>query len=123
MDYLSPRLATSAIDIFETKVLTLASWPQLRQVPADRLGCYARICVLLAYAPSVGFLIHRRLGLESEEVLPVLHALHDAGHLRVTCDAHQPGNTTILEEEAPSVEPEIARRTTLWGKLLTKLLS
>lgn len=113
-------------DAFETKVLSLASWPQMRHVPAQLLPAYARVCALLAYNPSVGFLVRRRLGLDGEEVKKVLHALQAAGHLRVTA-GDGPGHD--LDHGDPPVDA-IAfasdtappRRHTLWSRLLQKLL-
>lgn len=111
---------------FETKVLMLASWPQMRAVPAELLAIYARVCALLAYSPSVGFLVHRRLGLESMEVLPVLRALHEAGHLRVTTgDAHHQSDVqgdAIAVEASIDAQVEPPPRNTLWTRLLAKLL-
>lgn len=121
------NLPSSRTDIaksaFETEMLTLASWPQLRRLPAERLGIYARICVLLAYTPSVGYLIHRRLGLRSDDVQHVLRALHDEGHLRVSSGPHQRNDEVLLAEKAATDQPQVPPRVTLWGKLLTKLLS
>jgi hypothetical protein len=113
-------------DAFETKVLTLASWPQMRHVPAQLLPAYARVCALLAYNPSVGFLVRRRLGLDGEEVKKVLQALQAAGHLRVTvCDG--PGHD-LDHGDAPvdaiafPCDAAPPRRPTLRSRLLQKLL-
>lgn len=116
---------------FDTSVLMLVSWPQMRHVPPQVLPAYARVCALLAYSPSVGFLVHRRLGLGGEEVQQVLHELHEAGRLRViagdgTGHDHpggHPGPAGAIAAsacDAASMEPP--RRPTLWGRLLQKLL-
>lgn len=107
---------------YDTKVLTLQSWPHMRALPAQQLGRYARVCSLLAYNPSVGYLVHRRLGLDAAEVMPVLQALHDAGHLRVGSDEVRPAGPALGEARAQSVASPTAAPRALWGRLLAKLL-
>jgi hypothetical protein len=107
---------------YDTRVLTLQSWPHMRDIPVQLLGCHARVCALLAYNPSVGYLVHRRLGLEAAEVLTVLQSLHDAGHLRVGSDEPRPAGPAPREARADTVAPSTAAPRPLWGRLLARLL-
>lgn len=102
------------------RVLHLTSWPHMRAIPPDRLIACARVCALLSHGPSVGFLVHRRLGLPREAVLPVLHALHADGCLRLAGDEEQQATTTAAWSTDPY--PESTRRPNVWVKLLQKLL-
>jgi hypothetical protein len=105
----------------EQKMLHLTSWPELRTVPPDCLIDCARICALLSQIPSVGFLVHRRLALPRDKILPVLQALHARGHLRIV------GGDTPAANPAGACEPgepngTPTRRPSVWEKLFAKLL-
>jgi len=105
----------------ECKVLYLTSWPSMRELPPDRLMACARVCALLSLGPSVGFLVHRRLGLPRAAVLPVLEALHADGHLRL---AGAEGQQTEATDTSPTeFDRESTRRPNVWTKLLAKLLN
>ena len=105
----------------ERKVLHLTSWPSMRELPPDRLMAFARVCALLSLSPSVGFLVHRRLGLPREAVLPVLHALHADGHLRLAGTEGQAAEAT--DTSPAELDRESTRRPNVWTKLLAKLLN
>lgn len=105
----------------ERKVLHLTSWPAMRELPPDRLIVCARVCALLSLSPSVGFLVHRRLGLPREAILHVLHTLHADGHLRLGGAEGQ--QTEAADTSLADHDRESTRRPNVWTKLLAKLLS
>jgi hypothetical protein len=98
-------VAAPVEDFVPSRVVHLVRWPEMRRVPLEKLGHCAHICALLAHSPSVGFLVHRRLGLPRDEVMPLLYGLHADGYLRMA--GAGPQDQALAEpaqeaEEAPS---------------------
>lgn len=114
-----PGTETEEFD--EQKMLHLTSWPELRVVPQDCLIACARICALLSQSPSVGFLVHRRLALPRDQILPVLRALHARGHLRIV-GSDLPAANPAGACEPGEPEGTSTRRPSVWDKLLARLL-
>lgn len=113
------NLAISEVAEFvSSKLFTLVNWPEMRLVPADQLGALARICALLARAPSAGFLVHSRLGLEREEAISLLFSMYTKGHLRV----FDSGSMTPESIEALSEQPPTSSQHSVWSRLLNRLL-
>ena len=99
------------------KVLHLARWPQMRTLPADELLASARILALLAHGPSFGFLVHRRLDLPRERVMPLLFRLHADGYLR-TAGSSEAADVADAATTAPAA---VQAPPSIWTKLLRKL--
>jgi len=92
-------------------VFYLAEWPQIRHVPKGQQGTTARVCALLSACPSAGFLVHRRLGLTMEEVLPILESLYSQGYLQ--CHA--------MRKQEEDIHEPMPAKSNIWEKLLKKL--
>lgn len=68
---------------FQYRVLRLASWPALTQLPDDMLPVVSRICALLARRQTAGSLVPLLLGLPKEQVFALIETLRLNGHVQV----------------------------------------
>lgn len=122
-DMVVPR--GGALDFAPQKMLRLHAWPEMRSLPPEDLLPYANICALLAHGPSVGFLIHRRIGMAREQVMPRLMAMHRAGYLEVVHDEMaglgRAGSGAVRSE--PREMPPIPTRPSIWSRMMDKLLT
>ncbi|TDM05952.1 MAG: hypothetical protein C4K60_14840 [Ideonella sp. MAG2] len=103
------------------QLLCLARWPDLRQVQVTDVVMVARVCGLLSYSPSAERLIHRRLGVEREQLLPVLDWLRSSGCLRYAgTSASEPlANTEAAGDDGLTLAAPAGG--SIWQRLMRKL--
>ncbi|HEX7644455.1 MAG TPA: hypothetical protein VF472_19780 [Burkholderiaceae bacterium] len=104
------------------QLLYLYRWPDLRNVDSAQQVICARICALLAFRPSVEFLVGPRIGIANEEVAPILSSLRDLGAIGPT--AANSDYVEAVEDDFVELKENLGKeppRNTLWGKFLNRL--
>lgn len=86
--------------LLDRALLTLVAWPNLARMPRQDVPELSRICALLSWKPTVGFLVPRTLGLPQQRVQQLLGQLHAAGFL---------GAGASASAGLPGLEPETAQ--------------
>jgi len=124
LDLVPPRSAQAGREFAPHRMLRLQAWPEMRYLAPDQVARHTRICALLAVRPSVAYLVHRRLGLAPDVVMPVLRALHGRGFLEVVADGleadDQPMSGYPDDDGLRPVAPP-AQASSRWARLARKV--
>lgn len=94
-------------------VIKLHHWPNLTRLPIT--ANTMRICALLSRSPSSIMLIHRKLGIEAEEVFQIYSAACSAGLVRIM------HNNTA--DETPHIENGNIKKVTVSSSIFRSLFN
>ena len=108
-------------ELVMTRLLELASWPELTDLPHGLASPLTRICALLSLKRTAGLLVHRMLDMPRDEVRVLLGALIVLGHVRVAQGGGVPQDGAADRDAEAGAELPPLREESILAKFWRRL--